>query len=153
MAAIRNLVFSQLGEQTTRSIKNDAFNKILKMPVAWFEDPLNQPQKITAELTNSCKTIYSFVEMYLSHISIILTNILVSIIGAIVFEWRTGLTSLGLIPLIIISQGIQLAFIKDLTEGKGKIYSNSSQIINEVCLLYTSPSPRDLSTSRMPSSA
>ena len=24
---------------------------------------------------------------------------------------------------------------------------------NEVCLLYTSPSPRDLSTSRMPSSA
>ena len=26
-------------------------------------------------------------------------------------------------------------------------------MINKVCLLYTSPSPRDLSTSRMPSSA
>ena len=27
------------------------------------------------------------------------------------------------------------------------------QVVNDICLLYTSPSPRDLSTSRMPSSA
>ena len=32
--------------------------------------------------------------------------------------------------------------------GKGKL-----QELREICLLYTSPSPRDLSTSRMPSSA
>ena len=31
--------------------------------------------------------------------------------------------------------------------------SPASQIVAEACLLYTSPSPRDLSTSRMPSSA
>ena len=30
---------------------------------------------------------------------------------------------------------------------------NKSQYQNKYCLLYTSPSPRDLSTSRMPSSA
>ena len=35
-----------------------------------------------------------------------------------------------------------------LTDAKVKIYSD-----NIGCLLYTSPSPRDLSTSRMPSSA
>ena len=28
-----------------------------------------------------------------------------------------------------------------------------SRVVDEACLLYTSPSPRDLSTSRMPSSA
>ena len=31
--------------------------------------------------------------------------------------------------------------------------TSASEIIYDVCLLYTSPSPRDLSTSRMPSSA
>ena len=39
----------------------------------------------------------------------------------------------------------------------GKIYFQDHEITklseDEVCLLYTSPSPRDLSTSRMPSSA
>ena len=34
---------------------------------------------------------------------------------------------------------------------KGLILQNKSQLT--ICLLYTSPSPRDLSTSRMPSSA
>ena len=32
-------------------------------------------------------------------------------------------------------------------------YANAAGIDNKDCLLYTSPSPRDLSTSRMPSSA
>ena len=33
------------------------------------------------------------------------------------------------------------------------VYDDCIHLLNRVCLLYTSPSPRDLSTSRMPSSA
>ena len=42
-----------------------------------------------------------------------------------------------------------------LTDLKEEILSKEKDIIDqyEFCLLYTSPSPRDLSTSRMPSSA
>ena len=35
----------------------------------------------------------------------------------------------------------------------GPINSGKTELMSYVCLLYTSPSPRDLSTSRMPSSA
>ena len=42
----------------------------------------------------------------------------------------------------------QLEALLELIEGNTKIQSNS-----EACLLYTSPSPRDVSLSRMPSSA
>ena len=38
----------------------------------------------------------------------------------------------------------------DLGSGDGRIVHAAQ---NQICLLYTSPSPRDLSTSRMPSSA
>ena len=38
-------------------------------------------------------------------------------------------------------------FMNDLTSEE------IESIVQEACLLYTSPSPRDLSTSRMPSSA
>ena len=50
-------------------------------------------------------------------------------------------------------------FEKSLDQTKKNEEKNSSQSLNLgkqttwVCLLYTSPSPRDLSTSRMPSSA
>ena len=38
-------------------------------------------------------------------------------------------------------------------KGKGIILNEPSVVAIATCLLYTSPSPRDLSTSRMPSSA
>ena len=43
--------------------------------------------------------------------------------------------------------------IKDAMEMVSKLIDYSSKKGFEGCLLYTSPSPRDLSTSRMPSSA
>ena len=43
---------------------------------------------------------------------------------------------------------------EDIYSIKKKIESDVENFIStEICLLYTSPSPRDLSTSRMPSSA
>ena len=38
------------------------------------------------------------------------------------------------------------------SEDSGELEENPNALIDD-CLLYTSPSPRDLSTSRMPSSA
>ena len=45
--------------------------------------------------------------------------------------------------------------IIDTLRGDSLDYCNILDVYldNETCLLYTSPSPRDLSTSRMPSSA
>ena len=51
----------------------------------------------------------------------------------------------------------QDGFIGEISKGKGCKVVNIEQNIHctgtHTCLLYTSPSPRDLSTSRMPSSA
>ena len=68
------------------------------------------------------------------------------------------------IPVLGICYGMQL-MVKDLG-GEGTPAINKaeygrapinidceSDLLSNVCLLYTSPSPRDLSTSRMPSSA
>ena len=54
------------------------------------------------------------------------------------------------IEVVAANDGVMTKIIK----AEGEIV-NSGEIIGEyeVCLLYTSPSPRDLSTSRMPSSA
>ena len=40
-----------------------------------------------------------------------------------------------------------------LNDERFVVAAKSSALLQYVCLLYTSPSPRDLSTSRMPSSA
>ena len=47
------------------------------------------------------------------------------------------------------------AFDEDMKKWRRSIHQNPELGLDcyETCLLYTSPSPRDLSTSRMPSSA
>ena len=63
-------------------------------------------------LTSSCIVLYNFIEIYVPHTILIIVNIVACVVGAIVFEWRTGLTSLSLIPLIILGQAIQMSFIQ-----------------------------------------
>ena len=89
--------------------------------------------------------------MYITEVSIkrpvvawVMSMILI-IFGIFVF-WE--------LPVRELPDGIQPPVVQVQTDYK----SASAEIVDEeitqkICLLYTSPSPRDLSTSRMPSSA
>ena len=55
------------------------------------------------------------------------------------------------LPLIVLTLGICVFMLLVATRPETKPVENRERVWN--CLLYTSPSPRDLSTSRMPSSA
>lgn len=61
----------------------------------------------------------------------VLVTVIYSLIGSLIFEWRTSLASFGLIPLIILSQGIQMAFVTSFAETKMKFYEEASNLINE----------------------
>ena len=68
-------------------------------------------------------------------------------------EVRDALAEVGV-------EGMTVSEVKGFGRQKGhtEIYRGSEYTVdflpkNKLCLLYTSPSPRDLSTSRMPSSA
>ena len=62
-----------------------------------------------------------------------------------------GITGLGVLFGRLVLKNLQLAYNLSLGIGVGLVASFIA--IRLLCLLYTSPSPRDLSTSRMPSSA
>ena len=52
----------------------------------------------------------------------------------------------------LLQKGESLSKQQRLTKGLAKLVSNTSEQ-QQACLLYTSPSPRDSTSSRMPSSA
>ena len=62
---------------------------------------------------------------------IILLNITYAIGGSLFFKWRTALSTIALIPLILLSQILQFSFIQGFTQSKGKLYGEASQIFNE----------------------
>ena len=66
-----------------------------------------------------------------------------------------GLTGFALLLALQMRWLISMALRRGLAEKFGGQYTDVRyrQGVADACLLYTSPSPRDLSTSRMPSSA
>ena len=67
--------------------------------------------------------------------------------------WKTSVTVAGLVTGIAF---IHYMYMRDVWVSTGDsptVYRYIDWLITVPCLLYTSPSPRDLSTSRMPSSA
>ena len=56
----------------------------------------------------------------------------------------------NLFSMLTILKGLPLSYFKDLQDDKEIVFKANDTII---CLLYTSPSPRDATLSRMPSSA
>ena len=70
------------------------------------------------------------------------------------FASASEMTLLGAtIILLARNEDKLIAAINKLDASKGQKHQYVSVDTSDSCLLYTSPSPRDLSTSRMPSSA
>ena len=82
----------------------------------------------------------------------IVTLVIWAFFSLVIFMFGTELNTMSFLgyPLAyyMTAQGSLLAFVVMLFWT-----ANKQEKIDEDCLLYTSPSPRDLSTSRMPSSA
>ena len=77
-------------------------------------------------------------------------------VSQIVEGYKTGLVDgVTTNPTLILRSGRQQSdVIEEIYQACPNLESISAEVVAETaCLLYTSPSPRDLSTSRMPSSA
>ena len=125
------IIFAMIGESIVREIRTQLYEKILNMPVSWFAKEENQSEKITFKINSSSKVLYNFIKNTYAMVLTATINMVAGVGISLFYDWRTGLTTLALIPLIVISHLIQISFIKGFSETSGKIYENSTQIVNE----------------------
>lgn len=107
---IFNTIFTVLGEKIVRKIRIEVYEKILKLPIPWFDNPKNSIGSITARLAVDCKQVN---EMTTTYIYVLLQNLSTLITGLVIafaYEWRISLVSLGLLPIMIASSALRIAF-------------------------------------------
>ena len=95
---------------------------MLKMPIPWFDIPKNNSGNLTSRLSSDCKNVNGMVTTF---IAITIQNISTLIAGLVIgfiFEWRTSLVALGLIPFMIIAGAIQMAFTTGFSDKSDTVY-------------------------------
>ena len=73
------------------------------MPIPWFDKPRNSSGALSARLASDCLNVNtlttSLIAIGLQSTSTLVTGLVIGF----VFEWRTSLVALGLIPFMIIA--------------------------------------------------
>lgn len=104
---------------------------MLRMPIPWFDIPKNNAGNLTSKLSADCKNVNGLVTTFVAISIQNLTSLLAGIIIAFIFEWRTSLVALGLIPFMIIAGVIQMKFTTGFSDKSDAAYKESAQLIME----------------------
>lgn len=131
LSVLRESIFSTIGEEMTEKVRNEAYLKILKMPITWLDQPRNSAGSLSARLASDCHTVNGLTTTYVGILIQNIANLVSGIIIAFIYEWRTSLVAVGLIPFMIIAGAIQMAFTTGFSAKTDVAYKDSSALITE----------------------
>lgn len=101
------------------------------MPIPWFDIPRNNAGTLTARLSVDAQQVQGLTTTNLSIMIQNLSTLVSGIIIAFVFEWRTSLVALGLLPFMIIAGLIEMAMNTGFSDKTDEAYKDSSNLIME----------------------
>lgn len=104
------------------------------MPIPWFDIPRNNAGTLTARLSTDCQSVNTVVTTTVSILIQNLSTLISAIIISFVFEWRSALVALGLLPLMIIAGVMQMAFNSGFSDKTDVAYKDSSNLIMEAMM-------------------
>ena len=142
-------------EMMLRNLRVRTFAHIHRLSIADHES--TRRGELTSRVTSDIETIARFVQY--GAVAWIIDSIVV--IGTLIvmsfYAWQlaviTIVAALPVLPLFRLMQRRQLKAYTVVRNRVGTTLSEVSEAVQGACLLYTSPSPRDRTRSRMPSSA
>lgn len=101
-------LFSYVGEEITKNIRIEAYSKMLKMPIPWFDIAKNNPGGLTARLASDCKMVNGLTTTFIGILIQNVVTLVAALIIGFIFEWRTSLVTVGLIPVMILAGAVQM---------------------------------------------
>jgi ATP-binding cassette, subfamily B (MDR/TAP), member 1 len=104
---------------------------MLKMPIAWFDKPKNSSGALSARLASDCKSINGLITTFLAISIQSATTLIAGVIIALIYEWRTALVALALLPIMVIAGIVQMSFTEGFSDKTDKVYKESSSLITE----------------------
>lgn len=102
---------------------------MLKMPIPWYDIPKNNAGGLTARLASDCKMVNGLTTTF---VGVTLQNVVTlgaSLIIGFIFEWRTSLVTVGLMPLMILAGIVQMKQSTGFSSQTDTAYKNSSSLI------------------------
>jgi ATP-binding cassette subfamily B (MDR/TAP) protein 1 len=118
-----------LAAKINNKLRSEAYRKILKMPISWFDRSENTSGALVSKLSVDC---YQIEDMIALDFCFALQNVSTMISGlaiAFVFDWRTALVGFAFSPLLVMANVLSMSFVSSGTANNADIaYRESAQL-------------------------
>ena len=99
------------------------------MPIPFFDKPKNASGSLSARLASDCASVNGLVTTFFAIAVQSITTLIAGVVIAFIFEWRTALVSVGLLPVLVFTGIIQMAFTQGFSDKNDKAYKDSAILI------------------------
>ncbi|KAI0440821.1 P-loop containing nucleoside triphosphate hydrolase protein [Xylaria telfairii] len=89
------------GQAWINTLRRQAFNRVLRQPKAWFENPNHSASRITECLDHNAEEMRNLVGRFAPLLLVVVIMVLASVIWALAISWKLTLVSLASGPLLI----------------------------------------------------
>lgn len=80
------------------------------MPVPWFDIPKNNSGSLAARLFTECNQVNALTTTAIAIMMQNISSLITGLVIAFVFDWRTSLVALGMIPLLMLAGLLEMQF-------------------------------------------
>ena len=129
--SVQMSLFNLVAERLSRKVRADVFRKYVRMPIGWFDEPLNAPGALGSKLSTDATLLNTLTSsvfgVYMQAASGFISGIVISFIG----DWRVALVGLACCPLQILSGKIRAKFNQKITASSDDAYQESIAFASE----------------------
>jgi len=129
--SIQLSIFSIVGENLSRKVRVEVFNKYLKMPIGWFDMPENAPGALCSKLSKDATLINSLTSSVVGIFTQALGSFVSGMIYAFIASWQLTLISLALSPLMVMAGKMQAKFSQGFSAATDDAYKDSAAFVAE----------------------
>ncbi len=129
--SVQMSLFNFVAERLSRKVRADVFRKYVRMPIGWFDEPLNSPGALGSKLSTDATLLNTLTSsvfgVYLQAAAGFICGVVISFIG----DWRVALVGLACCPLQILSGKIRAKFNQQMTASSDDAYQESIAFASE----------------------
>jgi len=129
--SVQMSLFNLVAERLSRKVRADVFRKYVRMPIGWFDEPLNAPGALGSKLSTDATLLNTLTSsvfgVYMQAASGFISGVVIAFIG----DWRVALVGLACCPLQILSGKIRAKFNQQMTASSDDAYQESIAFASE----------------------
>ena len=123
--------FSIVAERLARKVRGEVFDKYVRMPIGWFDEPQNSPGALGSKLSTDATLLNTLTGSVFGAYVQALSSFVTGMIIAFLASWKLTLVGLALSPLTIISGYIRTKFSNKLAGENDEVYQESAAFVSE----------------------